>query len=129
MIPARQKVFLIGNAGSEIVETNYWETERAAKGLCFVSGNAGVLRLLIPPLSEYFLVEISTGRSVTIEKSIAVRGNIDVVFEDGSPAPFFLSMSRRQFDRALKPGKSPIAVWTRLGKQLELSCSIAKGLS
>ncbi len=36
----------IGNKGTEIVKTNYWQLEPAKKGFCYLSWNAGAARLL-----------------------------------------------------------------------------------
>ena len=73
----------ISNNGPDIASTDYWTTEHALAGLCYLSGNAGALRLLVPKAAEGMLAEMRTGASVTIEKSIPEpRRCIDLVFED-----------------------------------------------
>ena len=43
---------MIGNAGKEITQSNYWETEMAQAGFAYLSFNAGCARLLIPDGNE-----------------------------------------------------------------------------
>jgi hypothetical protein len=116
----------IQNIGQDIGSTNYWESEHANVGLCYVSGNAGALRLLVPEAAEGMLPEMRTGGSVTIEASIAHPSQcVDVVFEDGTDAPFALSIDRRQLDRALTLGDNvPFTVWTARGKQMAFLASV-----
>ena len=86
------------NEGPLLIETNYWLTDHARNGFCWITANAGALRFLLPKPSEYLIKEILTGKSVTIEPSIVIKGYIDIVFEDGTPAPFNLAMSPRAMD-------------------------------
>ncbi len=39
----------ITNDGPGVLETTYWSTEHARKGLLWVSVNAGAVRVLVPP--------------------------------------------------------------------------------
>jgi len=119
----------IGNAGTEIASTNYWHTAHAASGLCYLSANAGTWRLLVPAPTEHLLPEMRTGTHATIEPSLQARGCVDIVFEDGTPAPFALTLDLRQIDRTLTPGECTLAVWTQAGKQLVLACAVAAGCS
>lgn len=115
----------IQNNGADIVATDYWDSEHAAAGFCYLSGNAGVWRLLVPEAAEMLLPEIRTGKSVTIEPSLHLPGQAwDVVFEDGTDAPYSLAIDKRQLDRALTPGACRLAVWTQRGKVLELACVV-----
>nr|WP_288120019.1 hypothetical protein [Thiomonas sp.] len=117
-------MILISNDGAEIESTNYWDTEHGRSGLCFLSGNAGAWRLLVPQAVEKLLPEMQTGRSVTIEKSIFGQRAWDIVFEDGTPAPFALTLDKRMTDRAMESGRCRMSVWTRNGKVLDLPCRI-----
>lgn len=117
-------MFHVANDGAEIADTDYWQTPHSAKGLCYLSGNAGVWRLLVPPASESMLAEMRTGRSVTIEPSIQVAGCLDVVFEDGSDAPFALAVDLKQTDRVMHSGECRVTVWTVAGKQLDLPAQV-----
>jgi hypothetical protein len=75
------------------------------------------------------LAEMRTGKGVTIEPSISEPGCTDLVFEDGTKAPFFLALDRRQIDRALEPGrKVPLIVYTRAGEQMRFQAHVRSGL-
>lgn len=113
----------ITNAGPNITSTNYWDSEHANAGLCYLSGNAGTWRLLVPEAAEGLLAEMRTGRRATIEPSVQASGCWDVVFEDGSDTPFSIAIDKRQTDRAMQPGPCQLAVWTQRGKQLQLPCT------
>lgn len=115
----------IGNNGQEISKTNYWATEHAKKGLCFLSTNAGAIRLLVPEAARGYLEEMKTGKRITIEKSLHDSRCVDIVFEDGTDMPFFLAIDKQQIDRALSPGKNvTFAVWTEHGKELQFKAVI-----
>lgn len=114
----------IGNAGPEIASTDYWDSDQARKGLMHVSPNAGVLRLLVPQKWERILPDMRTGKRVTVENSIVRRGAVDIVFEDGTQSPFFVSLDRRQFSGIPKRGTWGFSVWTQNGKQIELACQV-----
>ena len=119
-------MFKIGNDGAAIASTDYWQTDHAAQGLCYLSGNAGHWRLLVPDMAETMLIDMRTGRSVTIEPSLHAPGQCwDVVFEDGTDSPFSVAVDKRQVDRTMQPGKARLTVWTRLvGKVLDLPCTV-----
>lgn len=114
----------ITNDGSGIAATNYWDTEHAMVGLCYLSGNAGVWRLLVPPEAEVMLTEMRTGHRVSIEPSMHMAGHLDVVFEDGTDTPFSVAIDPKQIDRAMEPGDCHLAVWTRRGCELMLPCKV-----
>lgn len=114
----------ITNDGPGITGTNYWDTEHAMAGLCYLSGNAGVWRLLVPPEAETMLTEMRTGHRVSIEPSLHLAGHLDVVFQDGTDAPFSVAIDPRQIDRALEPGEYNLAVWTCRGCEMTLPCIV-----
>ena len=114
----------IVNRGPDIETTNYWDTEHAHGGLCYLSGNAGVLRFLVPPGAEILLTEMRTGHSATIETSMHRVGLVDVVFEDGTETPFSVAIDPRQIERALTPGHCTLTVWISRGKILTLPCQV-----
>ncbi len=121
-----QTMIEIQNDGQNIVGTNYWEIAQAASGLCYLSGNAGALRLLVPSAAEDLISEMRTGTSVTIEPSLKLPDRCwDVVFEDGTPSPFFLAIDKQMVDRKMKPGACVLSVWTQAGKILELPCNVS----
>ncbi|WP_164964326.1 hypothetical protein [Rubrivivax sp. JA1026] len=117
-------LFTIENAGADLKATNYWDSEHASAGFCFLSANAGTWRLLVPEAAEHLLVEMRTGKRATIEPSIQAAGCVDVVFEDGSASPFSIAIDKRQMDRAALPGRCRLAVWTQRGKVLDLACRV-----
>lgn len=112
------------NDGAEITRTNYWDTDHALAGYCYLSGNAGAWRLLVPAPAEGMLGEMRTGRSASIEPSLHDPRCWDVVFEDGTDTPFSLAVDKRQVDREMAPGTCRLTVWTALGKQLDLACEV-----
>ncbi len=58
----------IHNDGPRLVSTNYWQTEHADRGLCYMSVNAGCWRLLVPPPAEGWLRDIRTADEVVITR-------------------------------------------------------------
>lgn len=82
----------IVNESAKIVSTNFWDSEYDRRGLVYLSVNAGALRLLLPKnKAGEWLKEIKTSKKCVIEKS-ANPGYVDLVFEDGTDAPFALSV-------------------------------------
>lgn len=125
-------VLTIANNGPDIAETNYWDTELNRRGLFYLSGNAGALRLLVPDAYVGAVAEMKRGRFVTIERSIQQGNAVDVVFEDMTDSPYCLALDKTaQIDRAglLQPKDNiSFSVWTRTGgKVLSLSCGIKAG--
>lgn len=119
-------MFTIENRGAEIASTDYWDSEHASAGLCYLSANAGTLRLLVPEAAEGMLPEMRTGKRVTIEPSISDPRCVDIVFEDGTSSPFSLALDKRQIDRVLSRGNGiPLTVWTQRGKVLSFTSTIA----
>jgi hypothetical protein len=121
----------VANNGQDITETNYWDSELAQRGLFFLSGNAGALRLLVPDNRISSIGEMKTGRFVTIERSQVQHNAVDAVFEDMTDRPFYVALDKRaQIDRAglLQPKDNvPFSVWTRAGKVLTFLCGIKRG--
>ena len=116
----------IENDGVDLVATDYWDSEQARAGYCFLTGNAGAWRLLVPEATEYIVAEARACKRVTIEPSLVAPGQgWDIVFEDGTASPFFLCIDRRQVDRAMHPcGECRFSVWTHRGKELDLACTV-----
>lgn len=114
------------NDGPDLAQTNYWESEHASVGLCYLSGNAGLWRLLVPETAISILDDILTGQRAVIEESIhAPRQAVDVVFEDGTDMPFSIAIDKRQIDRALQPSECRLTVWVEgRGKVVDLPCTV-----
>lgn len=123
------------NNDAEIISTNYWQTEHAARGLFYVSINAGTFRLLVPAVQEGAIAEMATAREVIVSRGawpdMGKYDALEILFEDGSDSPFVLHLVADQADRMPtdadrdRPGQPPrwkCAIWTEDGKKLELPC-------
>jgi hypothetical protein len=118
----------IGNRGQAIVSTNYWDSDQAGAGLCFLSWNAGAARLLVPRAQEHTVVEMRTAKYVTVSRGPWTdeggRDALELIFNDDSDSPFFLMMDIAQSDRRLPAsshGASIVfSVWTRGEEQMRL---------
>ncbi len=84
-----------------ITSTNYFETEHAKSGLCFLSVNAGAIRLLLPASLEKHLVDMKD-TSVEIEKNIERTDSLVVWFDDRTDAPFRLQIDYQMCDHVPK---------------------------
>lgn len=122
-------MFKIVNDGQRIIETNYWDSEHAQAGLCFLSWNAGAARVLLPDLMlPAALKEMRTAKYVIVSRGPWVdqggRDALEVLFEDGSDDPYCLHLVAEQSDRMLpednQGGGFVVTVWTRRGEQLRL---------
>lgn len=116
----------IRNAGQQLAGTNYWTLPHAARGLCYLTANAGALRLLVPDAAPGYLAEMRTAKRVLIEDSMSAPGQCyDLVFDDGTASPFCVALDRRQCDRPLTAGRDvPLLVYTPAGLQLQLLAEI-----
>ena len=114
----------IANDGPDITFTNYWGSAHARAGLCYLSANAGAWRLLVPPAAATMLPEMRTGRRAIIEPSASDPRCWDIVFDDGSAAPFCIAIDKRQLDRTLTAGRGVLTVWVPTGKTFELPLEI-----
>ena len=114
----------ITNNGSDLASTNYWDGEHARAGFFYLSWNAGAGRLLVPDSRLADLQEMGTASYVIVSRgpwpARGAREGIELLFEDGSDAPFCLHLSAEQSDRLLpdvdQGGGFEIAAWTRSGR-------------
>lgn len=58
----------IENRGQVIASTDYWNSEHAVAGYCYLSWNAGAARLLVPALREQWLKEMSGAKYVVVSR-------------------------------------------------------------
>ena len=109
----------IANDGPKILSTDYWQTPHAAAGYAYLSGNAGALRLLVPPpLEPHIVPDMAPAKRIIIERAGADM--LCITFDDATDAPFRLDMSLLQTDRKFSAGKDiPFLVYTRAGLALE----------
>jgi hypothetical protein len=123
------KEFLLSicNSGQDISDTNFWDSEIASRGFTFLSWNAGAARLMVPDRLIPYVCEMDTGSYCVIsEQTQGSSGLIalELLFEDGTAAPFSLHISSDQTDR-LNPCKNRdegfvVSVWTRNGKEFQM---------
>jgi hypothetical protein len=93
----------IANDGQEIRATNYFESEYARRGACYVSVNAGAFRLLVPPMHESAITELRTTREVVVSRGAWPAAGRDdafeILFDDDTDSPFCLHFGAEQIDR------------------------------
>lgn len=119
-------ILQLTNHGPLVVSSNYWDTEHAARGLLYLSINAGAFRLLVPHSARQAISDMRPGaRHVVV--SILQRdlwpaegtpGHVvEWMVEDGSDSSWSCHLSAGQIDRIPGPddaGKEWIAtVWDR----------------
>lgn len=118
-------MIIIQNDGQRVLNTNYWISEHAEAGLFFLTWNACAGRLLVPDVQERALREMR-GASMVIVSSgpwseHGGRPALELLFEDGSDAPFCLHLVAEQTDRMLpdtnQGGGFVITAWTRRGEK------------
>ncbi len=119
----------IQNAGADIASSNYWDTELARVGVCYLSFNAGAARLLLPPDLTHQLKCMARATHAVISRGPNSRGRdrLEILFEGTSTSAFSIELTTKvQADQPLtvcdagKPMR--LSVWIREGKQLELPC-------
>lgn len=113
----------IHNQGQAIASTNYWDSERAQAGYCYLSWNAGAGRVLIPDGAKSMLRDLKGAREVIVSRGPWTeqggREALELMWEDDSDNPFALHIVAEQCDRLLpetdQGGGFVITVWTRGG--------------
>ncbi|EEC9697969.1 hypothetical protein DXL13_005148, partial [Escherichia coli] len=116
-------MFFIENEGQAVARTDYWQSVQAQAGYVYLSWNAGAARLLVPDAAKHLLREMRGAEYVIISKgTLHGRDALELIFEDGSDAPFVIHMLSEQCDRLLpennQGGGFVVTVWTRGGNQL-----------
>ena len=109
----------IGNKGGDVMSTNYFDNPLALAGLYYLSGNAGVARLLVPDSLTRTIAEMQTGLFCVLTSGLYKgRSSIEIMFEDQTRAPFSLFIPQEQCDFRLQKSSKPfrLAAWTRTGK-------------
>jgi len=105
--------FVIQNDGQRIVSTTFWQTEQAKRGFMFVSGNAGVYRLLIPDPTIPQVAEWMQADRVRLEGIDPYGyGWVHLLFDDDSDQPCFLTI--RPVQCVPLPGAQDLGRWTEL---------------
>lgn len=122
-------MFRVENNGPDIISTNYWDSEHASKGLFYLSINAGAFRLLVPDAALHVIPEMLTGREAIVSRgpwnAHGGREAIEILFEDGTDAPYSVCLLTEQCDRLPAPrdrNKSfLLSIWTKHGKAGEMT--------
>jgi len=95
-------VIEIANQGPLITATNYWDSELARAGKLFVSVNAGAVRVLLPSAMHAALADMGTAKEGILSRGPwpAERREeaVELLFDDGTDAPFALHLSPESFD-------------------------------
>jgi hypothetical protein len=123
---SHQSMLTIKNNEQEIIETNFWRTEYARRGVFYLSANAGAFRLLVPQAHESALAEFRTAKEVVISRgpwtAQGGRDALEILFDDGSDDPYALHLDAKQLDRIPATddaGKDFVfTAWTWAGKPI-----------
>ena len=96
-------VLQIENHGPLLIASNFWGTEQERAGKFYLSINGGAFRLLVPRSQEPAVTEMATAREVIVSRGPwPAEGRdegIELLFEDGTDAPFCLHLSIESLDR------------------------------
>jgi hypothetical protein len=130
---ATEAILLEQDDGSNILSTNYWETETERSGVVLVYPRQGVLRLLMP--RRYWGEELKAMQladCVVLSRGPWPAGGTDdaveFLFEDFSSNPFVMILARESFVGSGLPDEYPsglrgsrwrVALWTLAGGKPE----------
>jgi hypothetical protein len=93
----------VENDGQEIVSTNYWQTENATRGYCYITTNAGAIRLLLPSVRKVWLDDMRTAKEVVISRGpwpdAGKQDAVEILFDDHTENPFAINTSIEQWER------------------------------
>ena len=96
---------VIENTGPVVRSTSFWESSFAKAGGLYCSANAGVIRLLVPRQHERFIPEMQSGYEVLVTQGRSEYtqkpDSLELLWEDGSDAPFSVQLGARQHDGAI----------------------------
>jgi hypothetical protein len=118
----------IENKGQAIIATNFWATETARAGYCYLSWNAGAARLLLPDTLASEVREMKGAQYVIVSRGPWTdhgnRDALELLFEDNSNSPYCLHLTMEQTDRSLPADNQGsgfvVTVWNRSGEQLRI---------
>ncbi len=111
------------NDGAKLVSTNYFESEPAKQGECYLTWNKSVGRLLVPQTFSQLIGEIKRTKIVEIEY---IQDGLQLFFIDNNPDfPYMLQLAKEQTDRYdTTKGETKIAVYTEQGLQFEFDAEV-----
>lgn len=121
-------MIVIENSGQRIVQTDFWDSDSAKAGFCFLSWNAGAGRLLVPDTQKSMVREMKSATLVIVSRGPWTehggRDALELLFEDGSDSPFCIHLVAEQCDRMIpdaeQGGGFVVTVWTRGGEKARL---------
>ncbi|NBU84156.1 MAG: hypothetical protein EBS21_06065 [Sphingomonadaceae bacterium] len=99
----------IENHGPLITASNYWTHEIAARGLLYLSINAGAARLMVPDSQRSAISDMRPGARHIVVSMLPVDQwqpgayCVEWMVEDGSDSPWSCHLSPGQIDRAPGP--------------------------
>jgi hypothetical protein len=117
------------NNGPEIYHTNYWDSSFAQQGQYYLTWNDKVARLLVPETREDDLPDMAAAKDIILSQG-PWREHDDqlgweLLFDDGSKAPFCLHLSQAQTDTSIPQAAEgeafKLAIWTRKGRELQFN--------
>lgn len=86
--------------GEDLVESAYWDSVLAARGVLYLVLHDGGVALLVPPSLEYAVPEMRTGREVIVTRGPwpeqGQKDALELLWEDGTGAPFAVHLSAPQ---------------------------------
>lgn len=109
----------ISNDGAEITSTNYFDSPWAHEGLCYLSGNAGEARLLIPDSQQNTVSLIHTRTFCVLTTGLYMATPcIEIMFQGKFAPPFAVGLTQEMCDFSIQPSRMPfkLSAWTRNGK-------------
>jgi hypothetical protein len=102
-MPNREDAIWTEHNGSRLVATDYWQSDMAANGFFVISGNAGVVHLLMPEAHRPRLHDMTMARNVVIRRGMykpdppkEAKDCLEVLFDDGTNEPFVLYLDTGQ---------------------------------
>ncbi len=118
----------IQNRGQAIASTNYWDSEHALAGYCYLTWNAGAARLLVPDSLKHALPEMRGAKYVIVSRGPWVdqggRDALELLFEDNSDNPYCVHLVAEQTDRLLPEENQGsgfiVAIWTKGGEKFRV---------
>jgi len=102
------------NDGPSVVASNYWQSDKAARGFYHISHNGGCVRLLVPEVCQGHVAEIRTAKEVVITRGIYSGGyyprlygteSTEFIFDDRTVDPFIIYTSLMQWEHPPDPLK------------------------
>lgn len=92
----------ITNHGPLVTATDYWSSDLARAGKIFVSVNTGAVRVLLPPSAYAALADMRLAKESVLSRGPwpeeHVPDAIEILWDDGSDAPFALHLTPASFD-------------------------------